>query len=124
MAVLTVTTGPHQGRIIALGVGGGTLTLGRDEELPTQIADDRASRRHLVIRADPGGSYFLKDLNSTNGTFVNVQRVFFEVRLNDGDEIRMGGTTLLFTTQDFTSAQEAVDHAKHLGERRRDTIVR
>ena len=100
------------------------LTLGRDEELPVQIADDRVSRRHATFRADPGGSCFLKDLNSTNGTYVNTQRVFFEVRLNDGDEVHLGSTTLLFTSQDFTVAQEAIDYSKQLGERRRDTMMR
>jgi predicted amidophosphoribosyltransferase len=57
------------------------------------------SRRHARLVRE-GGALFVEDLDSTNFTFVNKQRVAPKSRqaLNDGDEIRFGRVTLVFKT--------------------------
>ncbi len=76
-------------------------TLGRiaDQDV-VLLHDEQISRRHALIRHDPeAGTYTLVDLNSTNGTRVNLQRVT-EAILKEGDKIFVGSTVLKFVYQD------------------------
>ena len=76
---------------------GTTLLLGRDpaESLVAAAFADyvNVSRRHATVTMDDGGHASIKDENSTNGTFVNGDRVLpgTTVRLADGDTLRLGG---------------------------------
>jgi EAL domain-containing protein (putative c-di-GMP-specific phosphodiesterase class I) len=60
------------------------FTLGRNETCDYQIASTRVSREHAEI-ARQGDSFRLRDLQSTNGTFLNGQRISGEAPLRDGD---------------------------------------
>ncbi|MEZ6139328.1 MAG: GGDEF domain-containing protein [Zavarzinella sp.] len=67
--------------------------LGRDEACDIVIADASISRRHA--RLEPiKNDYFVLDMNSTNGTYVNekMARSGEPIRLNDGDYLRLGST--------------------------------
>ena len=74
---------------------GTTLLLGRDpaESLVAAAFADyvNVSRRHATVTMDDGGHASIKDENSTNGTFVNGDRVLpgISVRLADGDIVRL-----------------------------------
>ncbi len=70
------------------------LTLGRSPDNDLQINDPKVSRYHCVIERKDA-RYVLKDLNSSNGTFLNAKRIS-EEPLRDGDEIQIGATVLLF----------------------------
>lgn len=70
------------------------LTIGRDPVNQMVIEDAFTSSRHARIERKPNG-FFLRDLRSRNGTFVNGARVF-EALLSDGDRIRIGETDLFF----------------------------
>ena len=52
---------------------------------------DNVSRKHATVVVDDGGRATIRDEGSTNGTFVNGERVmpYTEVRLVDGDQIRL-----------------------------------
>jgi len=92
MASLLVTHGDEQGRRFALE---GSLTrIGRDASNTIRISDHEISRQHAEIRHE-NGQYVLLDLVSSNGTYVNGQRVT-ESKLADGDRIQIGKTVLLF----------------------------
>ena len=68
----------------------GTVTLGRQSDNDIVVDEAGASRRHAAIRhADDG--YYLVDLDSKNGTFVNNSRLDGEHFLMHGDIIRLGG---------------------------------
>ena len=67
--------------------------MGRAPGNTLSLQDGRISRRHATIQTS-GGQVRLTDLNSTNGTFVNRQRVS-SADLNAGDEIQMGDVTLI-----------------------------
>lgn len=67
--------------------------LGRGTETDIRIDDPGVSRNHCEIVV--GTDVVLRDLNSTNGTWVKGERVT-ELVLTDGTQIQMGGTTLVF----------------------------
>ena len=72
------------------------VTIGRGEGNDVVLRDDRlVSHVHAVIESY-GPSFTLRDLGSSNGTFVNGQALVGERALRPGDEIRMGRTQLLF----------------------------
>jgi phosphoserine phosphatase RsbU/P len=70
-------------------------TIGRAEECDIYFPDQLLSRRHAEVVARSDG-YFLLDLDSTNGTFLNGERIKADQRLQDGDVITVGGNTLVY----------------------------
>ncbi|MBW2067107.1 MAG: FHA domain-containing protein [Deltaproteobacteria bacterium] len=72
MTKLYVLAGPDKGR--SYEIGDAPVYIGRSPENDIQISDSAISRRHLEITLREG-KYFIKDLNSKNGTFVNGKRI-------------------------------------------------
>jgi pSer/pThr/pTyr-binding forkhead associated (FHA) protein len=68
--------------------------MGRGGDNDVVLSDDRASRHHATITCHDG-SFLIRDLGSTNGTFVDEVRIG-EQRLSDGDRIRVGDTGFTF----------------------------
>jgi pSer/pThr/pTyr-binding forkhead associated (FHA) protein len=88
---LNVIAGPAAGTEIKLG---GQLLIGRATTGVGRLGDDpELSREHARISRGPEG-LAIEDLGSTNGTFVNEQRVSGRRLLQAGDRIRLGETTL------------------------------
>ena len=71
--------------------------LGRSKECDVQVPDANVSRRHAELREE-GGSWWLVDLDSTNGTELNGKRVQ-RAKLTDGDRIRLGELELVFSRE-------------------------
>ncbi|MBU5257033.1 FHA domain-containing protein [Tissierella praeacuta] len=71
------------------------ISLGRHGDNTIVVKDPFVSKRHFQIIEDEG-DYYLEDLNSANGTYLNGDRIFDVVRLNDGDIIRVGQIEFLF----------------------------
>jgi hypothetical protein len=88
--VLDVVDGPDRGLRYPLRSSG--ITLGRDEG-DLRLQDPRVSRRHAVVEVYGAAFVVIKDLTSTNGTFVNGRMIAYS-RLSDGDEIRLGDSRL------------------------------
>jgi hypothetical protein len=65
------------------------LTIGRDMTNDFVINDAEVSRKHVVLRLQ-GGSYVVEDLGSTNGTFINGQRLLGPHSLNVGELLTLG----------------------------------
>jgi diguanylate cyclase (GGDEF)-like protein len=86
-------TGPSIGRRYLLGVE--SLLLGRGDESDIRIHDNSVSRRHAKIEPATDG-YYVVDLQSTNGTFVNNIQVVTPILLKDGDFIRVGNCIYKF----------------------------
>ena len=84
--------------------------IGRDSSNVVKLHDTEISRRHAeIIRADD--SYTVVDLESSNGTFVNGQRIS-QHRLDSGDHLQIGKTLILFTCpsdESHGSAAEQID---------------
>jgi len=68
------------------------VIIGR-EEGEVQIGDPMISRRHATLEVHDLETIILRDLSSTNGTYHNDQLIAF-CRIQDGDEIRLGSTTM------------------------------
>ena len=120
MPSLTIVSGPNSGDYYPVGVR--TLVIGRDEGCSAQVVDDKVSRKHVQIRHD-NGRYILTDMKSANGTLINERKVSGEIPLADGDEISIGASKLLFSTQDFKDRESAVAHWKQRGQRGKPTLL-
>ncbi|MEJ2150130.1 MAG: FHA domain-containing protein, partial [Chloroflexota bacterium] len=70
------------------------VTIGRDPSVDFVVSSPGVSRRHARIMRD-GDDYFIEDLGSSNGTFLNGQPVTGPVSLQSGDEIRLGHTVVM-----------------------------
>ena len=93
MLVLTVIEGPDSGRTFELPADEPQL-LGRSSEaLP--LSDNTVSRRHAELTPDEG-EWFVRDLHSQNGTYVNGEKIGERVRLKPGDHVRVGSTVMVF----------------------------
>ena len=97
MLALEVIRGVDQGRIFPLPVGEPQLLGRSSESLP--LTDRSVSRRHAELTPD-GDTWWLRDLQSANGTWINGRRVEERVGLRSGDEITCGETVLRFIRTD------------------------
>jgi len=85
---------PESSKPEVIEIGSVPFTIGRSEECDYQIASSRVSRTHAEISKSAGG-YALRDLGSTNGTFVNGQKIE-QVRLNEGDLVVIADVELTY----------------------------
>jgi pSer/pThr/pTyr-binding forkhead associated (FHA) protein len=90
---LVVTKGARRGAEVMLRSD--ALTIGRGEEADLQIDEPAASRRHAVIERRRG-AFVLRDLGSTNGTYLRGLLHGTETALRDGDHFRIGETEIVF----------------------------
>jgi hypothetical protein len=108
---LKVIAGPYKGRIFSFTQHDSFL-IGRSRDAHLYLPDDRYfSRNHCLLEINPPRS-FLRDLNSTNGTFLNGHRVQ-HANLNDGDHIQCGETVLIVevTTNESADLSETTQDA-------------
>ncbi|MGO9907929.1 MAG: FHA domain-containing protein [Solirubrobacteraceae bacterium] len=75
------------------------LVIGRNSEGPGRLAGDpELSRHHAEIVRAPNGEFTINDLSSTNGTFVNGNRLNTPAVLTVGDEIGVGASKLVVSS--------------------------
>ena len=71
-----------------------TVKIGRNPDNDVVIADGTASRHHCQITQDDNGNFQIEDLGSSNGTFVNGNKIYGSVTLSKSDVIRIGNSVL------------------------------
>jgi ABC-type multidrug transport system ATPase subunit/pSer/pThr/pTyr-binding forkhead associated (FHA) protein len=76
-------------------VGRDTLVVGRDEACDLVLADPVCSRRHALLERSQDGSWSIRDLQTTNGTYVDGVLIQ-HAALQPGATLQLGNTTLLF----------------------------
>jgi len=91
--VLRFTSGEHAGRDVPLS--GARTTLGRRPDNTVAFADVKVSGVHLEVARD-GDGWVLRDLGSTNGTFLDGKKVTTEVALSHGDHVKVGVSDFQF----------------------------
>ncbi|MCW5874648.1 MAG: FHA domain-containing protein [Anaerolineales bacterium] len=99
---LVIQAGPNPGQ--RTGLAKDSFVIGRDPGCDLHIQDIEVSRRHARVIAQSGG-FVLEDLGSTNGTFVNGERVSTVTVLRPGDEIRLGDVVTLRYELDLNSLE-------------------
>jgi DNA-binding NtrC family response regulator len=88
-----VVAGPDAGKVFRIdAASGGRVLLGQGPACALRLEDATVSRRHAAFDL-VDGALKLKDLGSTNGTFVNGVRAI-EVELSGGESVRVGATVL------------------------------
>src|SRR5213082_3459527 len=74
----------------------GNCSIGRAALNTLVIDSPKVSRLHSIIHLEDNGAFWLIDLGSSNGTFLNKRRINEPVRLHVQDEISIGGRLLIF----------------------------
>lgn len=77
----------------------GSCSLGRGPENTVPLANDHVSRKHAIIQVQGKAEFWLVDLGSANGTYVNDRRVSRPLALKDGDVIDMAGSRIEFRSE-------------------------
>lgn len=91
MGELVVLTGSQEGRVCVLEE---VCVIGRHVDCDIQLEDDAVSRRHARITLE-GDEYYVEDLGSSNGTFVNGSRIQ-RAKLSEGDTIKVSHCVMAF----------------------------
>lgn len=73
----------------------GPMSLGRSVDNAIKLDGDAVSRKHAILEIT-NGKLLLKDLGSSNGTYVNDKRISAPIELRDGDKVRIGPNVLTF----------------------------
>ena len=104
---LIINEGPVPGQEIDLPQT--EMIIGRDSGCDLVFTLQAISRRHARLFFQ-NGEYFIEDLGSSNGTFVNRQRLSAPHQLHDGDQLHLGNAvTLTFTAPQLTAEQPPLD---------------
>ena len=119
---LRFISGKYQGGEFPLPEDG-EIVIGRSSELDMVLVEDMVSRRHAKITAT-GGQIFIQDLGSTNGSFVNGEKIK-RARLSEGDRILIGTSIIkMVATEGPTSLREARAHLEDVASGKRTSQVR
>ncbi len=97
MAYLTIEQGVDPGRRIELGDGRAVIGRSSECDIPLDVA--AVSRQHAALVAE-GGQYYVEDLQSRNGTFLNEAPVVRRTPLKDGDRILICDQVLAIHTEE------------------------
>ena len=85
-------------------LGNPVTHMGRAVENEIVILDKRSSREHAVVRRE-GRKLILEDQGSTNGTYLNGERLLTPIQLRDGDQVRVGDIVFTFYDPEGTSVE-------------------
>ena len=89
LASLVFVAGPHEGKSVALGEG--QVVLGRSGGISFTIDDLQVSAVHCAVTRE-GSEFWITDLGSTNGTYVNGRRIDKGTLLGPGDLVQLGNS--------------------------------
>jgi predicted component of type VI protein secretion system len=92
LSLVVLTPGPNQGKVLEIKLS--QFVVGRDPQCHLRPASPMISKRHCAVLQREGKA-FVRDFDSTNGTFVNNEQVKGEVELHNGDQLKIG--PLMFT---------------------------
>jgi pSer/pThr/pTyr-binding forkhead associated (FHA) protein len=125
MAAYVEVTEWGDSRLVPLD--GPRLTVGRSGDNDVALASDNEVSRFHALLERVGSGWFVRDLGSKNGTFVNGERLAGERPLRTGDEVRIGRTRLVFrgepASPDDTGLTQVPERAPELTRREREVLI-
>jgi adenylate cyclase len=80
----------------------GHCSIGRSRSNQVCLPSEKVSRRHALVHSLHEGQYWLVDLGSSNGTFLNGRRLTQPVQLHDGDQVGIASFSLVFRQREST----------------------
>ena len=104
MLILIVAEGPDKGRIYEW-TDDQTVIVGRESK-DLRLSDGKASRQHARFKCE-GGKWYVRDLASRHGTFVNKIRTDGKTALADGDRVQIARTQLVVARVPAEQAERA-----------------
>jgi hypothetical protein len=107
---LSVRQGPRPNLVFELDQD--SYTIGREAGNSIVIEDPQVSRRHASLMRQ-GDTYFIEDMGSTNGTYVNGRRITAPVLLANNDLIGLADTVVLVAQTSLVSGTEATVVSEH-----------
>jgi hypothetical protein len=87
------------------------IIIGRSSDLDMVLVEDMVSRRHAKITSTDA-DVFIQDLGSTNGTFVNGEKISGRARLSEGDRILVGTSIIKVVGVDAAAANQSEAEAR------------
>jgi len=106
---LLVQQGPRAGQSFDLNKP--IVTLGREVGNDIVLEDPQVSRHHARLTLATGG-YVIEDLGSTNGTFINEQRLMGTRPITPGDKLRLGDNVVLSVTGSLGAGETVVGYGQ------------
>ncbi len=100
LSLVVLTPGANQGKALEIKLS--QFVVGRDPQCHLRPASPMISKRHCAL-LQRDGKAFVRDFDSTNGTFVNNAQIKGEVELHDGDQLKIG--PLLFIRRRRSTAR-------------------
>ena len=100
---LMVDRGKRKGMIIPIQKS--PFKIGRDDDCQLRTSNPYVSHRHCELLAEDD-KFVVRDCNSTNGTFINSQRVEGQVELHEGDRLKIGSMAFVVCQEDLKPVDE------------------
>ncbi|MCG6870748.1 MAG: adenylate/guanylate cyclase domain-containing protein [Gammaproteobacteria bacterium] len=85
------------------------VTIGRDKTNRIVLRSKSVSRRHAIVQRLGEADYYLVDVGSSNGSFVNDQRISVPFHIKDGDELQIGETQIRFEQEESTGVLDSME---------------
>lgn len=96
---------PKSGPVNTLTISSKPVILGRSSSCTLKVSDDLISSKHLAIKLNTVGEVLVKDLETTNGTYLNGMQVRQD-KLYIGDELKIGETVLSIDPSELTAKEK------------------
>jgi adenylate cyclase len=103
MEILSHWIEDQDGKVFALS---NPFSIGRSPDNTYVIASERVSRQHALVQSRAAGEFWLTDLGSRNGVFLNRQPMQQSVRLKSGDVFQIADTQFVFHAPDLVEVTE------------------
>jgi two-component system cell cycle response regulator len=117
-ACFVVISGGQAGRMYKLERP--DVVVGRSPDAAIRVDDEGVSRQHCRITRGPENSVVVEDLGSTNGTFINGERIKRKI-LQDGDKLQVGSASILKFS--FTDALDEEFQVRQYESATRDVLT-
>jgi pSer/pThr/pTyr-binding forkhead associated (FHA) protein len=85
--------------------------MGRNDDCQLRAANPYVSHRHCELRTE-GDKIIIHDCHSTNGTFINTEKIEEDVELHEGDRIKIGSLSFLVCQEDQNGAVVSLDSSQ------------